>query len=401
MKNKHVPWASFLVCYLAYTSIYVSRVNLSMANSALIEGGFLAASQIGALGTVFSVVYAGGRLFNSALADRIMPWILIVSGLAAAGLSNVLAGFLPVFLLMALLWGVNAYGQSMLWSSILRIIAATYDGPTAKRRTAVMVSTVGTGNLAAILLNTWLIEAFGLRYAFFVPGIINLLLAPAVYFTNRFVPFQGKPKGEPVWRSFRLLLHPEVRPMLVPALCHGVLKDNISLWMAVYFVSFFGIDLKQSAYFVLLIPSVGLVGRLLYNLVYRLMKERENLVSLAGFGVCVLASAILLFKKVHPLTAAICLSLIYAAISLINTSFLSVGPLKFTKTGDTGAVSGIMDLLTYLGAGIGSAVYGVIIEAMGNDGYIVMFASWVALSLLSAFLMARLCRKEKRTETER
>ena len=397
MKKKHIPWLSFIVCYLAYTSIYVSRVNLSMANSALIDGGFLVASQIGALGTVFSVVYACGRLFNSALADRVTPWVMIASGLLAAGLSNVLTGFLPAFLLMALLWGVNAYGQSMLWSSILRILAATYDAPTAKRRTAVMVSTVGAGNLAAILLNTWLIERFGLNSAFFVPGAINLLLAPAIFLSNRYVPFQGKPKGEPVWKSFRLLVHPEVRPMLVPALCHGVLKDNISLWMAVYFVSFFNIDLKQSAYFVLLIPAVGLVGRLLYNLVYRLLGERENLVSLAGFGVCVLASVILLLN-IHPLTAAICLSLIYAAVSLINTTFLSVAPLRFAKTGDTGAVSGIMDLLTYLGAAIGSAVYGVVIEAMGKSGYTVMFASWAVLSILSALLMARICRKEKRSE---
>lgn len=41
--------------------------------------------------------------------------------------------------------------------------------------------------------------------------------------------------------------------MLLPALIHGVLKDNISLWMTVYIMDSFGVDLQQSSGYVLLI----------------------------------------------------------------------------------------------------------------------------------------------------
>ena len=48
-KNKLI----FLVVYLAYASIYIARVNLSMAGPGLIDLGILSTAEIGALGSVF------------------------------------------------------------------------------------------------------------------------------------------------------------------------------------------------------------------------------------------------------------------------------------------------------------------------------------------------------------
>ncbi|MCQ2433234.1 MAG: hypothetical protein MJ175_11580, partial [Clostridia bacterium] len=53
------------------------------------------------------------------------------------------------------------------------------------------------------------------------------------------------------------------------------------------------------------------------------------------------------------------------------------------------SVSGIMDFATYLGAGIGSAVYG---WSITKFGYEPMYASWAIFSVLSIFLMRTLIR---------
>jgi predicted MFS family arabinose efflux permease len=161
--------------------------------------------------------------------------------------------------------------------------------------------------------------------------------------------------------------------------------------MAVYFVSSFGIDLKQSAWFMLMIPSIGLVGRLAYSHLMRFTGDRENIVSIYGFIVCIVSCVILTFEVASPLLAALCLSITYAAISLINTSSVSIYPMRFAQTGNVAAVSGIMDFATYLGAGIGSAVYGYTIEWFG---YGAMFGSWVVLSAIS---MAVLAMNERRS----
>ena len=53
----------FLVCYASYLFIYVARLNLSMAAPGLKETAILTTEQIGLLGSIFSVVYACGRLY--------------------------------------------------------------------------------------------------------------------------------------------------------------------------------------------------------------------------------------------------------------------------------------------------------------------------------------------------
>ncbi len=57
----------FLICYLAYIGIYVARLNLSMASPEMVKLGIADTAQIGILGSVFSVIYACGRLINGSL----------------------------------------------------------------------------------------------------------------------------------------------------------------------------------------------------------------------------------------------------------------------------------------------------------------------------------------------
>jgi OPA family glycerol-3-phosphate transporter-like MFS transporter len=172
---------------------------------------------------------------------------------------------------------------------------------------------------------------------------------------------------------------------------HGVIKDNVSLWMTVYFVDTFKIDLNQSSYFVLFIPVVGFAGRMLYPFFFKLCKEKQERVSLVFFAVCAACCLPLFIGKPHPIVSAVCLGLIYAAVSVINTSILSIFPLDYAKSGNVASVSGIMDFSTYLGAGIGSITFGFVID---NFGYSPMYVIWAAISVVS-FVFMLLTRKKK------
>lgn len=167
----------FLVCYLSYLFIYVARLNLSMAAPGLKELQVLSMEQIGLLGSAFSVVYACGRLLSGILSDRVAPWKMISTGLLLCGVSNLCFSFFPPFAAILLLWSVNALAQSMLWGSILRILSAIYPPAESKKRASYMATTVASGNLVGILLNSALISRFGLSWAFLIPGGITLALS--------------------------------------------------------------------------------------------------------------------------------------------------------------------------------------------------------------------------------
>ena len=375
----------FFLCYIAYTCIYIARLNLSMASPAMREAGLLTAAELGFIGSAFSVVYSCGRLFNGILGDRTAPKILIVTGLLLTGAANLLIGILPPYLLILALWCVNAFGQSMLWSSMLKTMTGVYGKAAADKKVPVLVSSVSAGNILGILFSSQLVNWFGIRAAFLVPGAMTVVMGLLILWL---IPGTGGTKGEKKPFPFRALLEDkQIRGILLPAMFHGAMKDTISLFMAVYFLDTFGVDLESSAWYVLLIPVVGLVGRLVYPGCYRVLKRREHLLSVLGFALCALFAGLLCFPLKSALIAAIALSIIYALVSMINTSILSMFPLRFAEKDLVSSVSGITDFATYLGAAIASAIYGLLIE---NGGYIYMFVSWVVLSILSILLLLRL-----------
>ena len=381
MKNKRT--GIFTVCYLAYLFIYVARLNLSMAAPGLKDLQILSMEQIGLLGSVFSIVYACGRLLSGILSDRVAPWKMISAGLILCGISNLCFGFFPPFAAILLLWGVNALAQSMLWGSILRILSAVYPESVAKKRASYMATTVASGNLVGILLNSALINRFGLSWAFVVPGGITLVISCLVVCNTRHIQPVVEQKEKPPFAG--LLKLSSVQQMLTPALFHGVLKDNISLWMTVYVMDVFGVNLEQSSYYILLIPMLGFLARILAPEVYRLAGERERVVLAFGFAVCVASSLLLTFLATSTWLAIGYLSLTYMAVSVMNACFLSFFPLQFAREGSVASVSGIMDFATYLGTGISSMVFGSMIEGYG---YGAMFITWAVLCAIG-FLLQR------------
>lgn len=271
----------------------------------------------------------------------------------------------------------------------MKLMTDIYGKEQADQRVPLLVSSVSVGNIFGILLSSYLVATFGVRSAFLVPGAMTVLMG---VLSSCLLPRTAlREKAENQSLPFgKLLRNRSIRKMVLPAMFHGAMKDNISLWMAVYFLDTFGVDLEQSAWYVLLIPVVGLVGRLLYPACYRILKKSENRLSAICFILCGVMGLLLCFEINSPWFAAICLSLIYAFVSMINTSILSIFPLHFAQDNMVASISGITDFATYLGAGIASVAYGFLVEHTA-DGYRIMFLSWIIISVVSAWI---LCAKK-------
>ena len=132
--------AIFWLLYFSYVAIYMARLNLSMASPALRDAGLLTAAQLGFIGSAFSVVYSCGRLFNGILGDRIAPKVLIAIGLVFTGIANLAIGFLPGYIILLVLWCINAFAQSMLWSSLVRTVSNLYNKSQAGQKISILVS---------------------------------------------------------------------------------------------------------------------------------------------------------------------------------------------------------------------------------------------------------------------
>ena len=355
---------------------------------------------------------------------------------------------------------MNAYAQSMLWSSVLCVVSTIYRGPLLKRMTSLMVTAVAAGNIISILLSGWLITAFGVEFAFIVPGSLNIILGAVVFLVTRRLdgfslsseeerasadglggveqehlasanesrgadkPEAGRAISESLSAEnmacaeaagreesatatssarakhisiLELIKNRDLLLMSIPSVLHGVMKENVTVWMVAYIAYAFGTNLGESAWYVMLIPIIGLVGRLAYPVLLKLFGGRENDVSLLGFRIAAFASLLLLFRSLGVIAAVILLGLVYAASSVVNTSITSIYPMSYLKSGNVSSVSGILDFASYLGAGISSAIYGVIIKYFGYEP---MFISWGIISIISIFVIGYINKLRNRAHDE-
>lgn len=383
----------YFLCYFAYASIYIARLNLSVATPLLRDSHIMSTEQIGYLGTAFSVVYAFGRLLNGVRADFVQPRVMISIGLVLCFFANLGMGILPPFSGMLLFWCVNAFAQSMLWSSVLRFINYIYLNDKAKlTRLSAMVSSVAAGNVLGILICTWIIEKMDLVMAFLIPGCITLVLGATVFLIfpriteENWLPEKQTGIREIFSQLRNLLSDKEIRTAAFPSLLHGIIKDNVTLWMVVYFVDTFGIDISKIAGYVLFIPIVGFAARMIYPCLLKKCRNDEHRVSIFSFFGCTACSLCIVFSE-SPVLSVVCLSVIYSFMSLINSSMLSIFPIRFDARGCSASVSGIMDFSTYFGNGIGALLYGVMIA---HWGFSYMYLSWIAVSLTAIWILIKL-----------
>lgn len=374
---------AFMTCLIVYSSIYIARVNMSVASPDMISAGVAGVSRIGLLGSVFSVVYAAGRFFTGKICDKYAPYLIMALGVGMTGLGNILMGTVPPYAAMVVIWGFVALGQSLLWGNVLRALASVYSGEVLKTRTAVMAATVTIGTVAGYILNSWLCTSFGFSAAFIVPGVICILSGVLCIAVLR------KIKVPEVTEQSRIKLASVVKGRdltgkFIPAFLHGLVKDNVSFWLPTILAMQYLVSREITGLMIIIVPAIGMAGRLLYPALLRALHDNDDLITFVCFFAGAVCSVILITGISSGFTATVLLGIIYAAMSMINTTFLSIYPVKFIRNGCSAQISGLMDLLSYGGAAAGSALYGVLAERFG---YVSLYICWTVFALLGIIML--------------
>lgn len=379
----------FLVSYFAYASIYVARLNLTVASPVMRSENIMTVAGIGVMGGLFFLTYSVGQLLNGILGDIFHPKFMIMTGLFLVAFANLCIAGLPGSFAIITLWGVNGFAQSMLWGPLLRTVSSRFSSEKRSFVGSLLATSIGTGSVTGIFLATSAVRLGNIKYAFLFPGCLSLLAFFCVLLFFR-APRKSSRAQRSSLRS--LLRRPQLLILMIPAFLHGVLKDNINLWMVSYFTDTFSIDIQKISFYVFMVPVMILAGRIVYPLLYKLYGRREHLVSVTALSAAALSLIPLCTNRISPLTATVCLSIAAASVSSVNTSFLTVYPMNYQKSGNVSAVVGLMDFSTYLGAGISSALYGRMLE---HTSYPVMFLSWIGLTVLAVLILVGVMRWAK------
>ena len=111
---------------VANSLYYVCRMSLSVVKQPLIDEGVLSAGQLGLIGSALLFVYAVGKFMNGFIADYCNIRRFMATGLFISAIVNLILGALGfihdsvagisstlIFIVFAVLWGINGWMQSM------------------------------------------------------------------------------------------------------------------------------------------------------------------------------------------------------------------------------------------------------------------------------------------------
>lgn len=373
----------FLLGYALYCTVYICRYNLTIANAYLELDGIIDTVQYGLMCGVFSATYSIGRLVNGYMGDRADRRLMICGGIALAGISNLAVGFLPPYQALLVFWAINGYAQSMIWGPLLVTVTSVIDDEHRGIAASFFTSSVAVGSILGIVIANYTILHYGTQWAFFVPAGVALILSmlsAVAYRGNYSTAELGNGLSSNVYPRFQ-----EIIPIIVPAFFHGWIKDNVSNWAAAIFSRRFDINIENISGFVLLVPLIGLIGRLIYPMIYKWCGKNEHRVSVVGFVACGAASLLLCYS-VSVIAAALCMCLIAAMVSLVNTSMLSMYPMRFADRGNISSISGLMDFATYLGSSVSAVIYGQMLSK-DSGHFSWMFVSWIVVSTVSIVIL--------------
>jgi len=371
-------------CFIVYFCAYIGRLNLSASLDSIMHDMNVLETAGGTLQTVFAIVYATGQFVFGALVDRLSPKKMIITGLLGSALSNALFSFAGSFVFLCLLWAFNGAFQSMIWTPIVRLIAAHFTGKRRQRASFTMSFTLAGGHLAAWGLAVQLQKWFGWRTAFQIPCFVLIGAATVALIM---LPNIGKntnqenkdahsdTKKAPV----RFLFATGLLFLLMASVTNGFLRDGVITWGP----TILGMD---DGMFTLIIPVINLFGILAGATIVRAFNTRVR--TIAGFmmSACLIPSVLLFsFSSGAVWIMALMLGLMSAILYGSNTLFTVLMPMEYDKSGRVGLVAGLIDSFIYIGSALAGTFTGFIRESTGSWSGV--YGLWIGVSVLGAVCM--------------
>lgn len=222
-KSKNA-FSTFLLCWTAYFSTYVCRLNFSAAMPELQAGNVFSESRIAAVSSVFFICYGIGQFISGLVGERLDTRKMVFTGLFLSAICNIGIFFLHTYAVLLLLWAINGAAQSMVWSPILKIGSMNFDTPTRTKFGIDMSTTVPVGTLLSYLISLVTLAFFPWHYVFLTCGLFELCIALVWIFGTKGRFLVKSPKATtkdavpPVSakETFRLMLSGGVLFMMIP-----------------------------------------------------------------------------------------------------------------------------------------------------------------------------------------
>jgi MFS transporter, OPA family, glycerol-3-phosphate transporter len=403
---------------LLYTSFYLCRYNLPLANSAIkAEFGF-SKSQMGSIITTALLAYACGLIANGLIADRVGGKRAMLIGAAGTIVMNILFGiasFWGLLWLFVLIRGIDGYTQAFGAPGMVKINAAWFRPNERGGFAGIFGFMINLGrfiinNLGAALLAGFLflglirIPPLHWRWLFWVPAgiaiIVATLMAIFVKDTPEDANFPPVNPGEETRRHvqarvkdvFRTIItNPVVWIIAFAYACTGAVRQGIDQWFPLFMKEVHHLD-YQSGKFQLVavaIPLVASAGSLLSGFASdKVFNGRRAPV--AAFLYFLETLIILAAAQFHSVNAAIFFLVLISLTANSTHSILgTAAAMDIGGAKMAGFASGVIDSFQYFGGSLAGYLLGALLDRSWGNYFYFMAPFGLVGGVLMLFILDR------------
>ena len=394
---------------LTYAFLYMGRYNLKVSQYAFEEiagpdgSPLMGNAGFGIIFMVGTIVYGISFLINGPLTDKMGGRFSILLGAGGAMVMNLLMGltsltllkhgpmhevlagnFIPVF---SVLYAINMYFQSFGAVAIVKVNAPWFHVRERGVFGAIFGVLISLGIWLAFDVGYRILNGLGLVWVFFVPAILLTIFWFLDFLTVRNSPAEAG-QGEfntgdatsgddsprlPARVVFKkMFTNPIILTIAGVEFCSGFLRQAIMQWYGSFAKQTDAVlGLKSS--FVnenwgLMLFGAGVLGGMLAGTISdHVFQSRRGPVAGVLYGIMLVGAIVLTFTYTTPIVGWLVVFMSMAVIG-VHGMLSGTASMDFGGAKNAGIAVGIIDGFVYLGTGVMSLTYALILPKVQLDG---------------------------------
>lgn len=387
-KFKKYAWLMLISFGLTYLFFYNGRQNINLVMDLMKEEFGSSAGAIGVVTSALFWCYAFGQLINGRLGAFFGYKRFMMVGVALSAILNVVISFQHNIYVIAVLWGLNGFCQSMVWANGLGVLNKWW--PKSKRGFASGLATAFSGaaqvvTYLTIILCLELNPEWGWRAGFRYPMIPMVLMLIAFYFFfhNKpedigLKPFQEEDAAAAARDAalsaeidkkgylypYKVLFgEPKVIVFCLISAIAGIGRYGLLTWVPTYFMDEMGLSVKEGIFSSILLPTGQACAMFVFPLITdKIFKgKREPMLILASVVTFLGMITFPFITKQTP--ASIMLFVVGVSGMVTGVIWAIAGDMGGKALSST--VVGVLDWAVYMGAAIQASVFGFVKDAFG------------------------------------
>lgn len=408
---QRLAWLVLLSFGFTYLFFYNGRQNINLVMTQMAQELNSTTAALGVVSSALFWCYAFGQLINGRLGAFFGYKRFMMIGVVASAVLNVVISFQHSIPVIAVLWGLNGFFQSMVWSNGLGVVNKWW--PKQKRGFATGLATFFSGMAQVVTYLTILLclnmnPDWGWRAAFRYPMIPMLLMLVAFYFF-----FHNSPKDTGLEElreddhdqelereiakkgylyPYKLLFsEPKVLVFCLISAIAGIGRYGLLTWVPTYFTEELGLTIKDGIFSSILLPFGQACAMFIFPIITdKLLKgKREPMLIFASL---VTFCGMLVFPFIkHQLAASMMLFVlgVFAMVTgVIWTIAGDIGGKAFSST-----VIGVFDWAVYMGAAVQAMLFGFVKDHFGWPAIFIIIGGLYVIMLVLTLLARKMKTK--------